>query len=65
MMDVTELDSSQIMQLKWNVFYGDDCVELTERQKNCLRYCEYPEEIPNNLVYEVYGGISFVEEDFG
>lgn len=64
-MDVTELDSGQLMQLKWNMFYEDDCVELTERQKNCLRYCEYPEEIPNNLVYEVYGGISFVEEDFG
>lgn len=64
-MDVTELDSSQLMQLKWNIFYGDDCVELTERQQNCLSYCEYPEEIPNDLIYEVYGGISFVEEDFG
>lgn len=64
-MNVTELNSDQLMQLKWNMFYEDDCVELDERQKNCLRYCEYPEEIPNNLIYEVYGGICFVEEDFG
>lgn len=63
-MDVTELDSSQLMQLKWKIFYGDDCVELTEKQKNCLSYCEYPEEIPDNLVYEVYDGIRFVEDDF-
>lgn len=63
-MDVTELDGSQLMQLKCNIFCGDDCVELTERQRNCLSYCEYPEEIPDNLVYEVYDGIAFVEDDF-
>lgn len=63
-MDVTKLDSSQLMQLKWNIFYGDDFVELNEKQMNCLSYCSYPEEVPDGLVHEVYAGICFVEDDF-
>lgn len=63
-MYVDELDSYQLLCLKWKLFCGDDTVELTEKQRNCLSYCEYPEEIPDNLVCEVYDGISFVYEDF-
>lgn len=63
-MDVTELDSSQLLCLKSNLFYGDDSVELNEKQKNCMSYCRWPEEIPDELIYEVYDGISFVDDDF-
>lgn len=63
-MDVVELNSNQLMQLKSNLFYGDDNIELTQKQRDCLSYCFYPEEIPDGLVYEVYAGICFVEDDF-
>lgn len=73
-MTVQELKPLQLDQLKHNIFYDyrydkekrqeiDDC--LTEDEKEFLLNTDiYYWEIPNELVFKVYEGIYFVEEDF-
>ena len=38
--------------------------ELYFDELETLDKCDYPFEIPNEIVYKLYDGISFVEEDF-
>lgn len=51
-MNVQELNPDQLEQLKWNYFYEVE----TEY--------EFPYEVPNEVIFEHYTHISFVEEDF-
>ena len=57
-MDVRELDEGQLSQLKWNLYYGDpwNIIDLIESY-------DYPDMIPDDIVYELYDGIDFVEDD--
>ena len=73
-MTVRELNRDQLDQLKHNIFYDyrydegkrqemADC--LTEDEGEFLLTTDiYWWEIPNELVFKVYEGIHFVEEDF-
>jgi hypothetical protein len=54
MKTVKELNSNELEQLKWEYFYNDE-VEHD---------FEYPHQIPDEVIFEHYGHISFVEEDF-
>lgn len=63
-MNVKELNSDQLDYLRFNLFYGDECVELTDEQQMVIDNCVFFWDVPDELVYEVYDGISFVEEDF-
>lgn len=63
-MDVRELNEDQLSQLKFNLFYGDDSVEIPWDILDRIEDCDYPDMIPDNIVYELYDGIDFVEDDF-
>lgn len=63
-MNVKELNADQLDYLRFNLFYGDGCVELTDEQQMVIDNCVFFWDVPDELVYEVYDGISFVEEDF-
>lgn len=63
-MNVKELNSDQLDYLRFNLFYGDDGVELTSKQQMVIDNCVFFWDVPDELVYDVYDGISFVEEDF-
>lgn len=74
-MTVQELKPLQLDQLKHNIFYDYRYDEekrqemndyLTEDEKSFLLNADiYYWEIPNELVFKVYEGIYFVEDDFG
>ena len=57
-MEVTDLNDSQILCLKQEMYYGND--------EYSPLYGEYwcADAIPTEMVYERYTGIVFVEEDF-
>lgn len=63
-MNVKELNSDQLDYLRFNLFYGDERMELTNEQQMVIDNCVFFWDVPDELVYEVYDGISFVEEDF-
>lgn len=64
-MDVRELNEGQISQLKWSLFYVDKFfVEISWDMLNRIEDCDYPDMIPDDIVYELYDGIDFVEDDF-
>ena len=54
MKTVNELNQDELEQLKWNYFYDEEINHTFD----------FPYEIPNSVIFEHFGGISFVEEDF-
>lgn len=64
-MNVTELTRDQLAYLKEHLYYDSDIVpELTPGQRKAIDKAQIPEEIPNALVFEIFSGIDFVEDDF-
>ena len=64
-MNVTELTRDQLEYLKEHLYYDSDIVpELTPGQRKAIDKAQIPEEIPNALVFEIFDGIDFVEDDF-
>lgn len=59
-MTVRELNTSQLEELKTTYFYShlDD-----DRSGQCGGY-DCPWEVPDEVIFECYDGIDFVEEDF-
>jgi len=57
-MMVQELNQDQLDYLKTVMFWGDD------NNKPLLYKYDYYCDIPNEMVFERFEGISFVEEDF-
>jgi hypothetical protein len=51
-MSVRELNNNQLETLKWSYFYSQD------NEYECAL------DIPNEVIYENYDGIDFVEDDF-
>ena len=74
-MDVRELNQLQLEYLKQDLFYQYRYDEeqrerfdydLTEEEKQYLSSVNLGYwEIPDELIFKCYAGISFVEEDFG
>lgn len=69
-MTVFELNENEFDELKYNLFYDyNNIVEfnynLNDEEKEIVKCADYPVDIPNEIVYAVFGGISFVKEDFG
>lgn len=64
---VEELNEDEIFQLKNDVFYAyyDEEDEEQKRIFDIIKNLEYPEQIPNELIYEIFAHISFTKEDFG
>jgi hypothetical protein len=64
-MNVRELDFGELLQLKEELYYGADiCPKMTEEQKKICDEAMYVDDIPDELVFELYDGIEFVKEDF-
>lgn len=63
-MNVRELNEGQLSQLKWNLYYGDESIEVPWNVIDLIESYDYPDMIPTEMVYELYDGIDFVEEDF-
>lgn len=63
-MNVYELNDEQLSQLKWNLYYGDESIEVPLDIIDRIEDCDYPDMIPDNIMYELYDGIDFVEDDF-
>lgn len=63
-MDVRELGEERLSQLKWNLYYGDESIEVPLEIIDLIEGYDYPDMIPDDIVYELYDGIDFVEEDF-
>lgn len=63
-MDVRELGEERLSQLKWNLYYGDESIEVPWNVVDLIERYDYPDMIPDDIVYELYDGIDFAEEDF-
>lgn len=63
-MNVRELNEGQLSQLKWNLYYGDESIEVPWNVIDLIENYDYPDMIPDDIVYELYDGIDFVKEDF-
>lgn len=65
-MKVTELSTDQLSELKSNLFYNytDEPVEITWDAADRIESCQYYDDIPDELVFELYSGIDFVSDDF-
>nr|DAG82962.1 MAG TPA: hypothetical protein [Caudoviricetes sp.] len=70
-MKVTELNSDELQQLKWNIYYNGeeeafaDYAALTAEERELLNGIDYADEIPDKIIYKLYGGIDFCHDDFG
>lgn len=51
-MDVRELNKDQLEELRECYFWGTDNDYI------------FPHEVPDNVIFEHYGGIVFVDDDF-
>ena len=56
MKKVTELNKSELDQLKWTYFYDED---ITPKYQY-----DYPHQISDEVIFAHYEHISFVDDDF-
>lgn len=68
-MDVTELNNDELYQLKdtlyCDFYYNrDDLPELTDKQRSHIKYADYPDDISDEVVHEIYGSYIFSKDDF-
>ena len=63
-MNVYELNDEQLSQLKWSLYYGDESIEIPLDIVDQIESYDYPDMIPDELVFQLYEGICFVEDDF-
>ena len=64
-MNVTELTRDQLAYLKECLYYDSETIpEMTSELIKAIDKAQIPEEIPNALVFEIFTGIDFVEDDF-
>ena len=64
-MHVTELNSDELYQLKQELYYMEEILpNLTTERLAAIKDADIPDNIPDQIVYEMYEGIDFVEDDF-
>ena len=67
-MDVTELSDREICELKEHLVYGADWIPdmdtLTDYQRKEVEQADSTDDISDELVFKIYAGIDFVEDDF-
>ena len=55
---VQDLSRDELNKLKSNFFYQDETQDINEGTFST------PEDIPDEIIFEHYDGVCFVEEDF-
>lgn len=64
-MHVTELNSDELYKLKLELCYMEEILpNLTTERLAAIKDAACPDDIPDQIVYEMYEGIDFVEDDF-
>lgn len=67
-MDVTELSDKELCELKERLVYGADWIpdmdSLTDYQRKEIEGAGSTDDISDDLVFRVYAGIDFVDDDF-
>jgi len=63
-MHVTELSKDELWELKDALFWGADWVETTDEQQEEIDNAQDQDDISDELIYALYDGTDFVEEDF-
>lgn len=58
-MNVRDLNRNQLDQLKWDYFY-----QLENTNNDILEDIVLYTEIPDEVIFEHYDGINFVQDDF-
>ena len=58
-MDVTELNEEQLDELRWAYYY-----ELVDSGEDEEIGCNCPDDIEDEILFEHYAGINFVNDDF-
>ena len=63
-MTVRELSPEHLEMLRVSLYYNPFEATMTESQFKMCMCADFPSEIPDELVYEVFDGVHFVEDDF-
>ena len=64
-MRVTELNSDELYQLKQELYYMEEILpNLTTERLAAIKDTDIPDDIPDQIVYEMYEGVDFVKDDF-
>lgn len=68
-MHVTKLNPNEMYELKDNLYsnfyYDMDALpELTEEQRSHIENADYPDDIDDEIIYEIYDDYDFVKDDF-
>lgn len=64
-MSYYELTDEELNELRWTMFYMDPHdIDIPEDIFNAMCDMDYPSEITLDMLEKVFGGYSFVEEDF-
>lgn len=60
---VYELSRDQLEELKSAYFWSEDTADIP-KFNNLGLPALFPGDIPDSVIYDYYGGISFVDDDF-
>lgn len=68
--DVRELNQEQLSELKQRVFYDyedmkDNGLEIDSDVEKIIEDSTWWEDIPDYIIYDIFSGFSFVNDDFG
>ena len=66
-MNVRELKADEITELKEELYWSyanEDSMLYDPNAEKLVADIGYPNEIPNEMIYEYFDGIDFVEGDF-
>lgn len=62
--DVEELTKNELWELKDKLYWNPDAEFLTDRQRIIVERADVQDDIPDELIYEVFGNCDFVDDDF-
>lgn len=66
-MSVYQLTPDMLSVLKQKLFYDSECDEfqrLSDEERDSVASIAFYDQIPNEIVFHAFEGISFVDEDF-
>lgn len=68
-MHVTKLNADEMYELKDNLYidfyYNTDALpNLTKEQQEHIESADYPDDIDDEVMHEIYDGYDFVKDDF-
>ena len=62
--DVEELTKDELWELKDRLYWNTDAEFLTDEQRDIVENADIQDDIPDELIYDVFGCYDFVNDDF-